>query len=387
MIPETNAMKRFLPLAPVLACLCGGVILLSAGCDAFSGARPAPPKTEHTAPYVQPPTSKPKFPDDVLAAVDADEQINVRIYEADNRGVVNITTATSAGFFGEETSAGTGSGFIIDKQGHILTNFHVIANADAVQVTLADGTQLPARLVGVDPNTDVAVVRVEATADQLVPLPLGDSTALKVGQKVLAIGNPFGLERTLTTGIISSLDRSIQSKNNRTIKGIIQTDAAINPGNSGGPLLNTRGEVIGINTAILSAVGQSAGIGFAVPINHIKRILKSLIETGHVVRADLGLREVFVTDRGLIITDLDENGPSARAGLRPMRLRVERRGRYSRPDPDSADRIVAINGNPVRTVDDLLSEVESHQPGETITVTSVRGGRERDVKVVLGATE
>ncbi len=362
-------------------------LALACGCEPSNPSRRSGPDPAATPAFELPRTPAPDLPREVLSAVDADEQINIRVYEADNRGVVNITTAASAGFFGEELAGGTGSGFVIDKEGHILTNFHVVMNADALQVTLSDGTQLPARVVGVDPNNDVAVVRVQAEAGQLFPLPLGDSTNLRVGQKVLAIGNPFGLERTLTTGIISSLDRSIKAKNNRIIKGIIQTDAAINPGNSGGPLLNTRGEVIGMNTAILSAVGQSAGIGFAVPINHITRILKSLIETGRVVRADLGLREVFVTDRGLYILDLDEDGPAARAGLRPMPLRVERRGRYYRPDPDSADRIVAINDKPITSVDELLTEVEAHQPGQTIEVTTVRNGRKRKVAVTLGATD
>jgi S1-C subfamily serine protease len=347
-------------------------------------SKAAPP----AVPYELPDTPRPELPADVLACVDADEQVNVRVYEAANRGVVNITAASASGIFGE-VGADTGSGFVIDPQGHILTNYHVVADAQVLQVTLFDGSNYRAELVGVDPNNDVAVVRVEAPREAIVPLPLGDSGNLKVGQKVLAVGNPFGLERTLTTGIISSLDRSIRSKNGRTIKGIIQTDAAINPGNSGGPLLNTRGEVIGMNTAIVSQVNQSAGIGFAVPINAIKRILKPLIERGRVIRADLGLREVFVTDRGLYIIDLDEDGPAARAGLKPIEVVVERLGRYyrRRPDPDAADRIVAIDGKPVRSVDDLLTEVEAHQPGDTVTVTTVRNGRRRDVRVVLGSTE
>jgi S1-C subfamily serine protease len=329
------------------------------------------------------------IPREVLDRVDADEQINIRVYDASNQGVVNITTASVGGVFGEEINRGGGSGFVIDHQGHVLTNYHVISGAEALEVTLFDGSTSPAEIVGSDPNNDVAIVRVEAPREKLYPLPLGDSKDLSVGQKVLALGNPFGLERTLTTGIISSLDRSIKSKNNRVIKGIIQTDAAINPGNSGGPLLNTRGEVIGMNTAILSSVGQSAGIGFAVPINSIKRILKPLIETGHVTRADLGVAKVFTTEQGIFIIDLDENGPAARAGLQPIQLVVERRGRYyrQRPDPDSADRIIAVDGTPVRTVDELLSAVEAHAPGDTITVTTIRHRRQREVQVTLGATD
>ena len=202
--------------------------------------------------------------------------------------------------------------------------------------------------------------------------------------KVLALGNPFGLERTLTTGIISSLDRSIKAKNGRTIKGIIQTDAAINPGNSGGPLLNPRGEVIGMNTAILSQVGQSAGIGFTVPINAIKRILRPLIEEGRVVRADLGLSRVYRTPQGLLILGVAEGGPAERAGLRPIQARRTRYGAVL--VPESADLIVAIDGKPVKTYEDLLIEVEAHAPGDDVAVKVVRGGKPAEVKVRLGRT-
>lgn len=212
----------------------------------------------------------PHVPEDVLKELDPDERNNVKVYAAVNKGVVNITTeAEGFGFMGDETSTGTGSGFEIDKQGHVLTNFHVIQGANSIRVTLFDGTQQDARLIGADPSVDVAVILVNVPAYKLFPLSLGDSSTVLVGQKILALGNPFGLERTLTSGIISSLDRSLRAKNGRTIKGIIQTDAAINPGNSGGPLLNSRGQVIGLNTAIVSQVGQSAGISFAVPINSI----------------------------------------------------------------------------------------------------------------------
>jgi S1-C subfamily serine protease len=215
---------------------------------------------------------------------------------------------------------------------------------------------------------------------------LGDSSRLLVGQKVLALGNPFGLERTLTTGIISSLDRSIKAKNGRTIKGIIQTDAAINPGNSGGPLLNSRGEVIGMNTAILSQVGQSAGISFTVPINAIKRILRPLIEQGRVIRADLGLTRVYRTSEGLLVLGLAEGGPAERAGLRPIQVRRVRYGNMVVPriDPASADLIVAIDGKPVKTYEDLLTEVEARAPGDDVVISVIRDGREVDVPVTLG---
>src|SRR5579864_438053 len=221
--------------------------------------------------YSLPAVPPPALPADLLKRADADEQINIHVYAAVNRSVVNITRASElARLFGEDDNEGSGSGFVIDRQGHILTNYHVVQGAEALRVTLFDGSTHNAEVIGMDPSNDVAVVRIKFPAERLAPVALGDSAKLLVGQKILALGNPFGLERTLTTGIISSLDRSLRAKNGRMIKGIIQTDAAINPGNSGGPLLNSRGEVIGMNTAIISQVGQSAGISFAVPINAVQ---------------------------------------------------------------------------------------------------------------------
>ncbi len=349
---------------------------------------PRPSSTALPAePFVEPDTARPDIPANLLRLADADEQINIRVYAAANKGVVNITTAASAvGLFGDETTSnGSGSGFVIDRQGHILTNYHVVEGASSLQVNLADGASHDARVIGADPSNDVAVLQVDVPADTLTPLPLGDSMNLLVGQKVLAIGNPFGLERTLTTGIISSLDRSIQSKNRRKIKGIIQTDAAINPGNSGGPLINPRGEVIGMNTAILSQVGQSSGIGFAVPITSIKRILRPLIENGRVIRGDLGLTRIYGTDNGLLVLGLVEDGPAAKAGIRALKFRQTRRGNLS-PDPDSADLIIAVDGKPVKTSDELLAEVETHAPGSQVTVTVVRSKKTVEVPVTLGAS-
>jgi S1-C subfamily serine protease len=331
---------------------------------------------------------QPPPPEEVLKDLDPEERNNHRIYAADNRGVVNITSATEGlGFFGDETSSGTGSGFVIDKKGHVLTNYHVVEGADAVRVTLYDGATLDARVVGADASNDVAVLAVKAPPAKLFPLSFGDSSRVLVGQKILALGNPFGLERTLTTGIVSSLDRSLRAKNGRMIKGIIQTDAAINPGNSGGPLLNTKGEVIGMNTAIISQVGQSAGISFAVPINAIARILDQLIENGRVVRADLGISRVYTGEQGLLVIGLTEGGPAERAGIRPIRLKVEQLapGFIRRSvDRDSADLIVAVEHRRVKTVDELLTEVEKHQPGDVVRVTVIRDGKPVDVRVTLG---
>jgi S1-C subfamily serine protease len=330
----------------------------------------------------------PPPPEDVLKGLDPDERNNVRVYSAVNKSVVNITTeAAGFGFFGDETSTGSGSGFVIDKHGHIMTNYHVIQGADSVRVTLYDGSAHEARVIGADAANDVAVLEIAVPVEKLVPVTFGDSAQVLVGQKILALGNPFGLERTLTSGIVSSLDRSLKAKNGRTIKGIIQTDAAVNPGNSGGPLLNSRGDVIGMNTAIVSQVGQSAGISFAVPINGILRILDQLIQNGRVIRADLGVTRFYTTGRGLLVVAMNEGGPAERAGIQGVRLKVERLGpgmiRRSL-DIDSADLIVAIEHRRVRTVEELLTEVEKHRPGETIQVTVVRDGQPRDIPVRLG---
>ena len=338
-------------------------------------------------PFQLPNVAAPAIPEAVLKSIDADEEVNIRVYAAVNTSVVNITTAAdSVGYFGEESSGGTGSGFFIDKLGHILTNYHVIESASSVQVTLFDRSTHEAEVIGADASNDVAVVRIKVSPERIVPVAFGDSSKLLVGQKILALGNPFGLERTLTTGIVSALDRSLRAKNSRMIKGVIQTDAAVNPGNSGGPLLNGRGEVIGINTAIYSQVGQSAGISFAVPINAIRRIIKPLIEFGRVIRADLGVTRVFTTSEGLLVLGLTEGGPAERAGIRTIQVKLVRYGnsRYRRLDPDSADLIVAIDGKRVSNVDELLSEVEAHAPGEVTNVTVVRDGKKVDVPVKLG---
>lgn len=359
----------------------------------IAGLKPQPPLEPGTPPAAQilrlgSESQAPPLHEDVLKDLDPDERNNVRVYAAANKSVVNITTEAEVfGFFGDETSTGTGSGFVIDKQGRILTNFHVIQGASSVGVTLFDGTQHAAKLVGADASNDVAVLLINVPAEKLFPLTLGDSSTVMVGQKILALGNPFGLERTLTSGIISSLDRSLKAKNGRTIKGIIQTDAAVNPGNSGGPLLNSRGQVIGMNTAIVSQVGQSAGISFAVPINSIVRILSELIENGRVIRADLGIAKVYATGEGLLVVNLVEGGPAEQAGIQPVRLRVEQiaPGIVRRSlDHESADLIVAVEHKRVRTVEELLTEVEKHRPGDSVRITVVRDGKPIDVPVQLG---
>jgi S1-C subfamily serine protease len=323
-----------------------------------------------------------------------EEQTNIAVYEAGNRSVVNINTkaTVAAGFFLVEVpSEGAGSGIVLDGQGHILTNYHVVEGAREIQVMLHDGSSHAARVVGIDPATDVAVIRVDAPPESLQPAVFGMSHDLRVGQRVFAIGNPFGLERTLTTGIISSLNRSLPTKTGRTIKSIIQTDAAINPGNSGGPLLDSRGRLIGMTTAIASRTGQSSGVGFAIPVGTLRRLVPQLITRGRVIRPDAGIARVFQSEAGLMVAAVVPDGPADRAGIKGFRVVRERRRQgpfvteFERVDRTGADLIVAVDGQKVRTADDFLSAVESRNPGDKVLVRVSREGHELDVPVVLGA--
>jgi S1-C subfamily serine protease len=316
-----------------------------------------------------------------------DEQPAVRVYQNVNRSVVHITTrGVSTDDFGfSETREGSGSGSVLDKAGHIVTNYHVVENGRRIDVLLYDGTSHEAKLIGTDPNNDVAVIQIEAPESSLFPIQWGDSSKLLVGMNVYAIGNPFGLDRTLTTGIVSSLNRSMRSENNRLIREVIQTDAAINPGNSGGPLLNRDGRMIGINTAIIGKSGQSAGIGLAIPSNSAHRVVEELIKNGRVVRGDSGILSVYQTDRGLLVGKLDPDGPAAHAGLRGPESRVVQRGgfAYRVPDRSKADLIVAVDGQKVKSLDDLLGQIESKKPGEKVTFRVIRDGKPVDVDVEL----
>src|SRR5487761_1141107 len=294
---------------------------------AFTHHAPQLPAAEKPAP------ARPRAPAPAESGPDEftpDERVNISVYEQVNRSVANISTkGVRAGdcFFFEVPTEGAGSGSVLDKSGHVLTNFHVIEDARQIEVTLFDGSAHAAKLVGHDAASDVAVLKIPAPADRLFPVTLGDSSRLKVGQRVFAIGNPFGLERTLTTGIISSLNRRIPGREGRTLKSLIQTDAAINPGNSGGPLLDSHGRLIGMNTAIASRTGQNTGVGFAIPVSSITRIVPQLIEKGHVVRPEVGIAKVYEIDGGLMIAELVPGGPAERAGLRGPKIVVQRRQR------------------------------------------------------------
>jgi S1-C subfamily serine protease len=323
--------------------------------------------------------------------LDNEEQNNITVYRKNIDSVVNITSRAVAFdfFYGLVPQEGQGSGFIIDKEGHVLTNYHVIADARQVEVTLHNRKKYRATVVGNDRSHDLAVIQIKAP--DLTPMVLGDSRNLQIGQKVYAIGNPFGLSGTLTNGIVSSI-RSVQEPDGMTIDEAIQTDAAINPGNSGGPLLNWHGEVIGINTLIASNVGQSAGIGFAIPINTAKAVLNDLVTLGRVRRPALGVRTIPITpeladqmglaaDSGLLIVQVLPGGAAEHAGLRGGN---ERAYIGNIPITVGGDLIVAIDGHEVQDQQDLSQVMNNHRSGDTVRITIYRGKRKMDVDVTLG---
>lgn len=325
-----------------------------------------------------------------------EELTNIRVYEVANRGVVNINTKFESyerlfGFQVATPGEGSGSGAVIDHQGHILTNFHVVEDSNEIEVTLAGGEQRKARMIGHDAEHDIAILQIVDPPAELYPIELGASDNLKVGQRVYALGNPFGLERTITTGIISALNRTLPSRvQGRELKSIIQTDAALNPGNSGGPLLDTSGRLIGMNVAIATKSGQNAGLGFAIPINRIARFVPELIANGKITRPDIGIIAVMETDKGLQVVGTNEGGPAAQAGLRGWRVvrQQVRRGPFvqtvQKQDRDNADLIVAVDGQPVSTGNALIEAIEAHKPGDQIMLTILRGGQSQQVAIVLG---
>ena len=316
-----------------------------------------------------------------------DEAASVYVYESNNRSVANIATRIGSArvMFMDNPTEDAGSGFIIDQNGHILTNYHVIEDAQRIQVTLFDGESYEAEPIGVDPINDMAVIRINAPPELLYPVKFGDSSRLKVGMKVYAIGNPFGLERTMTTGIVSSLNRTLPVTRARSIKSVIQIDAAINPGNSGGPLFNSHGMLIGMNTAIASKTGQNSGIGFAIPVNLIRRVVPELIEHGRVIRPDSGILEVMRTESGLRILRLDPEGPAIKAGLRGPEIRRVKRGFvvFESIDRGSADLIVGVNGKKTIQVDEFLSEIESHRPGDQVRIEVISDGQQISIPLTL----
>ena len=324
-----------------------------------------------------------------------DEEALIAIYKAVSPGVVHITSTVLSQdfFFRVVPERGTGSGFMVDDRGLILTNNHVVESADSLEVTLADKSKVPAKLVGRDPENDIAVIRVNVPKEKLTPVRLGDSSQLQVGQMAIAIGNPFGLDRTITRGVVSAVGRSLESDSGRQIRNVIQTDAAINPGNSGGPLLNSRGEVIGVNTAIFTPSGGSVGIGFAVPVNTVKKLLPQLITRGRASHPWLGISGMDINPtvakalslpagEGVMIRQVAPNGPAARAGLRGSQRRV-RVGNYL--VNIGGDIIQTLDGEKVSTVDDLTAFLDERKKvGDEVRVDVLRDGKPHTVTVRLG---
>ena len=328
------------------------------------------------------------------AALTTDESINVRIYRQASAAVANILTkATEYDFFMDPVPVeGAGSGFVIDPRGYILTNFHVVEGAQSIEVVLGDQSHHAAKFIGADQRNDVALIKIDPKGKKLVTLSLGDSSALQVGQKVLAIGNPFGFQSTLTTGIVSALGRTVQTSQTTFIDEAIQTDAAINRGNSGGPLINSHGEVIGINSAIYTPTGTTAGIGFAIPINTAKSIANDLITDGRVHRAFLGVETLPVggwlgealdlpIHEGLLVEVATPRGPAAVAGIRGGDRLVQAGMRRIHI---GGDVIVAIDGQKVAGQLDVNVVLNRKRPGDTVNVTVYRGGKKMDIPVKLG---
>jgi S1-C subfamily serine protease len=328
------------------------------------------------------------------AGMSEDEAINVRVYSEAAPAVANIVTRTlEYDVFQDPVPAeGAGSGFVMDTRGYILTNNHVIENAQAIEVTLGDGLRFPATLVGTDVRDDVALIKIDPGDHKLTALPIGDSSTLQVGQHVLAIGNPFGFQSTLTTGVVSALGRTVQTSDESFIDGAIQTDAAINHGNSGGPLLNSHGEVIGINSAIYSTSGTTAGIGFAIPINTAKRIASDIITNGRVREVYLGIQAIALEPRfaqaiglpveeGLLIEDVDQGSPAARAGLHGGD-RVVIAG--MRRIEIGGDVITAVDGQKIASQLDMAVALDKDHPGDTVTIEIYRGNQKMEVPMTLG---
>lgn len=326
--------------------------------------------------------------------LDAFELENVNIYKQASPAVANIVTRTVEYdfFFNPVPVEGAGSGFLIDTDGHILTNYHVVQGAQTIEVTLGDQTRFKAKLIGQDSRNDIALVKIDPKGRKLTPLPLGDSRNLLVGQRVLAIGNPFGFQSTLTTGVVSSLGRTVQTGESTFIDEAIQTDAAINRGNSGGPLLNSHGEVIGINSAIYAPTGTTAGIGFAIPINTAKRVADDLITKGRVRRATLGVEGRALwpglaealnlsVEKGILVERVTPGGPAAQAGIRGGTKSVLAGLQELRI---GGDVLIAVDGKPITSQIDMNLLLNRAWPGETVTLTIVRDGKKMDITVKLG---
>ena len=321
-----------------------------------------------------------------------DESNNIAVFRNASPSVVFVTnTQFRRQLFSlnvMEIPKGSGTGFIWDEDGLIVTNYHVVYRANKITITLQSGNSYDAEIVGASPEKDIALLRIDAPGEKLKAIVLGDSNSLSVGRKVLAIGNPFALDTTLTVGVVSALGREIKSMSNRTIKNVIQTDAAINPGNSGGPLLDSMGRLVGVNTAIFSPSGASAGIGFAIPVNTVKLIVPQLLNYGRLYRPVLGIETLTLTDywaarlriKGVAILSVKKNLPAERAGM--IGVREDRRGSIH-----LGDVIIAIDDEPVTNEDTLLSLLELHEPGDRVKVTTLKNEKIHNYEVTLGSPE
>jgi S1-C subfamily serine protease len=364
---------------------CHLVLLAAAGIGALAGAQQRP--VAGSATTVQPRAVEPRGP------LSADERNTIAVFESVSSSVVYITTVQYVrDFFSRNVMRvpqGTGSGFIWDDQGRVVTNYHVVRGAREALVRLGDQRSFQARLVGASVEHDIAVLQIDVPEDLPAPIPIGSSEELRVGQTVLAIGNPFGLDHTLTTGIVSALNRSVENEAGGLIDSVIQTDAAINPGNSGGPLIDTAGRLIGVNTMIYSPSGAYAGIGFAVPVDTINRVVPRLIAFGRYVRPTLGIetddrvtRQLFGPDGagGVLVLAVTPGSPAARAGLRP-----------TRQEPNGniviGDIIAAINGRPVENQPALVAALDSQEFSDVVTLTVVRNDRRIELPVTLSAAD
>jgi S1-C subfamily serine protease len=375
---EPNQPSRESGMTKILAVL----LLIVAGALVFTVIQQRR-QTQHFVSFEPRPVAQ--RPDDKLGA---DEQSTIDVFSKFSRSVVHITSLEThrdrMTLDVSEIPQGTGSGFIWDQDGHIVTNFHVVQGGDRATVTLNDNSTYPATIIGRAPDKDIAVLHIDAPPQKLLPLPLGQSASLKVGQKVMAIGNPFGLDQTLTTGVVSGLGREIKSVTQRSIFDVIQTDASINPGNSGGPLLDSSGRLIGINTAIYSPSGANAGIGFAVPVDTVNAIVPQLLKYGKITRPVLGIN--VVSDQaalqnnidGVIIASVVRGGPAEQAGL--SGVKQSRDGGVQ-----VGDVIVGIEGVDVHRSSDLYKVLDSHKVGDEVAVTLENEGHRRTVKVKLQA--
>lgn len=371
-------MLRYKPIAVVLAAVAAGSGL---GAGVYAALDPDTTRTVIRETAAEP-----------VAATSTTNSVN-SVYRATRDAVVEITVTGAAEptpFGGEEQQRGQGSGFVIDEEGHVVTNQHVVDDAQSLNVTMRNGSRYTATVVGSDPSTDLAVIKVNAPASKLTPLELGDSSAVRVGDAVIAIGSPFGLDGTVTTGIVSALGREVEAPNNFAIDDTIQTDAAINHGNSGGPLLNTRGEVVGVNAQIRSESGGNDGVGFAIPSNTVKEIASRLISGGKVEHAYLGVGSQTIDSaaadaldipRGAMVTRVNSGTAAAKAGLKPA---TGSRTVQGETYETGGDVITEVDGQAVEGADALRRVIDSHRPGDTVRLTVVRDGDSRTVEVKLG---